>query len=165
MSGVRREGIMIKSFRFSIAGLMGVVLIIAALGLAAMRLASELLAGIMFLLTSGVLCLAFIALICRGPAERAWWLGFNVFGWVYDRFAFRAWGEIRLAADDSTARAARDDGRVRGRSVETAAERRPVASVPHGRAMSFHVTGGRNWWARCRRSLWRTVGQVNRQTQ
>jgi hypothetical protein len=95
MSGVRRESILIKSFRFSIAGLMGVALIIASLRLAAMRLASELLAGIMFLVTSAVLCLAFIALICRGPAERAWWLGFNVFGWIYDRFAFRDWGEIR----------------------------------------------------------------------
>ena len=89
-----RKSIMTRAPRSSIAGMVALALI-AALGLAAMRLASELLAGIMFLVTSGVLCLAFIALICRGPAERAWWLGFNVFGWVYDRFAFRAWGEIR----------------------------------------------------------------------
>jgi hypothetical protein len=85
---------MTRASRSSVAGMVAIALI-AALGLAAMRLGSELLAGIMFLVTYGVLCLAFIALLCRGPAERAWWLGFNVFGWIYDRFALRAWGEVR----------------------------------------------------------------------
>jgi hypothetical protein len=77
------------SFRSSIAATIGVMLV-AALGVAAMRLASELLAGIMFLLTCGLLCLAFIAVFYRDSAERAWWPGFTVFGWIYHRLAFFA---------------------------------------------------------------------------
>jgi hypothetical protein len=73
--------------RFSIAGLMGVVLV-AAIGLAALRNPTELWDGVMFLLTCGVLMLSVVGVVCRGGAERAWWLGFALFGWGYLTLAF-----------------------------------------------------------------------------
>src|SRR5205823_14555900 len=73
--------------RFSIAKLMGAVLV-ASLGLAALRDGSELCAGVLFLLTCGVLALAVIGAACRREADRAWWLGFAAFGWGYLALAF-----------------------------------------------------------------------------
>jgi hypothetical protein len=75
--------------RFSIARLMGVVLLVA-LGLAALRDSSEIWAGVLLLLTSGILALAVVGAACRRGADRAWWLGFAVFGWGYLALAF--WG-------------------------------------------------------------------------
>ena len=71
-----------RSLRFSIAGLMGVVLL-AALGSAALRNHSATCSGLVSLLTHGVLCLAFVGAVCRSGAQRAWWLGFALFGWIY----------------------------------------------------------------------------------
>src|SRR6184192_4085180 len=71
-----------STVRFSIGGLMGVVLV-AAIGLAALRNASEPWAGVMLLLTHGVLGFAAIGVVCRRHVERAWWLGFSLFGWGY----------------------------------------------------------------------------------
>jgi hypothetical protein len=68
--------------RFSIAGLMGAVLT-AALGLTALRSASETWAGAALLLTCGVLGLAVVGVVSRAADERAWWLGFALFGWGY----------------------------------------------------------------------------------
>ncbi len=76
-----------RSIRFTIAGLMGAVLA-AAIGLAALRTASETWAGVMLLLTCGVLALAVVGVVCRGESERAWWLGFALFGWGYLALAF-----------------------------------------------------------------------------
>lgn len=73
---------MSRTIRFSIAGLMGAVLIVA-IGLAALRSASEIWAGVIFLSTCGVLALAIVGIFCRREAERAWWLGFALFGWGY----------------------------------------------------------------------------------
>ena len=71
-----------RHFRFSIAGLMGAVLV-AAVGLAALLSASPIWAGTMLLLTYVVLGLAILCAVLRGHARRAWWLGFCVFGWGY----------------------------------------------------------------------------------
>ena len=79
-----------RSIRFSIAGLMGAVLV-AAIGLAALRNASETWAGVMLLLTCGVLALAVVGVVCRAGSERAWWLGFALFGWGYLALAFWSW--------------------------------------------------------------------------
>ncbi len=79
-----------RSIRFSIAGLMGVVLL-AAVGLAALRNSSETWAGVMLLLTCGVLALAIVGVICRAESERAWWLGFALFGWGYLALVFWSW--------------------------------------------------------------------------
>ena len=71
-----------RHLRFTIAGLTGAVLM-AAVGLSALRNASATWAGVMFLVTYGVLGLAIVGAVCRGFPERAWWLGFFVFGWGY----------------------------------------------------------------------------------
>jgi hypothetical protein len=78
---------MMRFMRFSIAGLMGAVLIVA-LGLAALRSASATWSSATFLATCGLLCLALVGAVCRGEAERAWWLGFALFGWGYLALAF-----------------------------------------------------------------------------
>jgi hypothetical protein len=76
-----------RLIRATIAGLMGAVLI-TALGLTALRSASEIWAGATLLATCGVLGLAVVGTVCRDAAERAWWLGFTVFGWGYLAMAF-----------------------------------------------------------------------------
>ncbi len=35
-----------------------------------------------------MLCLAIVGVVCRGDSERAWWLGFALFGWGYLFLAF-----------------------------------------------------------------------------
>src|SRR5262249_55888089 len=76
--------------RVSIGSLMCVVLV-SAVGLAALRFASELLAGGMFLLTSVVLAVAVLGAIYARPRARARWLGFALFGWGYLLLAFGPW--------------------------------------------------------------------------
>jgi hypothetical protein len=71
-----------RNLRASIAGLMGLVLI-AALGMAALRNASETWAGVTYLVTRGVLGLAILCAIYARGARRAWWLGVCLFGWGY----------------------------------------------------------------------------------
>lgn len=70
--------------RFTIPGLM-VVVLVASLAFAALRTASATWAGGLYLFTHAVLLLALVAAVCRGPSERAWWLGFALFGLVYFR--------------------------------------------------------------------------------
>ena len=89
-AGPTREVHFMRSIRFSIGRLMGAV-VAAAITVAAMRRPSETWFGIFYLLTYGVLGLAVVGLVCRGPAERAWWLGFNLFGWGYWKLAFWDW--------------------------------------------------------------------------
>jgi hypothetical protein len=71
-----------RTIRFSIGGLMGIVLI-AAISLAALRNANAIWAGVMLLLTCAVLGMAILGVVCRRQAQRAWWLGFALFGWGY----------------------------------------------------------------------------------
>ena len=82
-----------RTVRFSIAALMAAVLIVA-LGLAAMRNSSATWAGVTFLVTCAVLCLAVVGIVCDGDARRAWWLGFALFGWGYLVLAF--WSSVEL---------------------------------------------------------------------
>jgi len=79
-----------RTIRFSIAGLMGAV-VVAAIGLAALRDASETWAGVMLLSTCAVLALGIVGVVCRAEGERAWWLGFSLFGWGYLALAFWTW--------------------------------------------------------------------------
>ncbi len=82
-----------RNIRFPIAGLMIVVLVVA-LGLAALRNASETWAVATFLLTCAVLTLAIVGVACGGESHRAWWLGFALFGWGYLLLAL--WSSLDL---------------------------------------------------------------------
>src|SRR5262245_18073556 len=73
--------------RRSIAGLMGIVVLVA-FGLAALRDGTELAAGTFFLVTCGVLAMGVVGAVCRRGADRAGWLGFSLFGWGYLFLAF-----------------------------------------------------------------------------
>jgi hypothetical protein len=82
-----------RTIRFPIAGLMLAVLVVAV-ALAALRNASETWAGVMFLITCGVLSLAIVGVVCRDGPQRAWWLGFALFGWGY--LVLALWSTVNL---------------------------------------------------------------------
>ncbi len=89
-----------RSIRFSIAGLMAIVLAIA-LGFAALRTASVTTLGITLLATRAILGIAIVGAICRRGAERAFWLGFAICGLVYIRCSlepYPAWPELPTQA-------------------------------------------------------------------
>jgi hypothetical protein len=68
--------------RFSIRTLMACVLL-SAVGLAALRSASRLWAGIMMMLALAAIGVAILGAALMRGRERAWWLGFAVFGGGY----------------------------------------------------------------------------------
>jgi len=76
-----------RATRASIAWLMGVVLV-TAIGLAALRSPDDTWAGVIFYSAAGVLGLAFVGVVHGKLAERAWWLGFVLFGAGYLALAF-----------------------------------------------------------------------------
>jgi hypothetical protein len=82
--------------RFSIAGLMGLVVVVAV-GVAALRFASELWAGILLVLTLMVLGASVLAFHERSGARRAWWRGFALFGWGYVVLALGPWASEAIA--------------------------------------------------------------------
>src|SRR5262245_28083647 len=69
-------------FRFSIAGFF-LVLTLVAFGLAATVSQSDLAGSAAFTVFLGLLCLATAGAILRVLPERAFWLGFALFGWTY----------------------------------------------------------------------------------
>ncbi len=73
--------------RFSVRTLM-VLIVGAAAGLAALRDASEIWAGIMLTLVLSILGTAIFGAIYKRGRRRADWLGFAVFGWGYFMLAF-----------------------------------------------------------------------------
>ncbi len=83
-----------RSVRFSIGWMMSVVLVLA-LGFAALRNPTEIWAGLLPLVTQGMICLAIVGAVCRTGDERAWWLGFAAFGWSYMRYWGFAFAWIR----------------------------------------------------------------------
>jgi hypothetical protein len=81
---------MLVRIRFSIAGVMGAVLIFAVV-FAGLSAASALWASAVFTLTVTLLAGAIVgAVACRGPSRIAW-LGFGVFGWTYLLATFWLW--------------------------------------------------------------------------
>src|SRR4051812_40102573 len=66
----------------SISGLMTAVLI-CGVGIAAMRDASDLWAGVLLLLTLFLLGVSLLGVLHRRDAKRAFWQGFALFGWGY----------------------------------------------------------------------------------
>jgi hypothetical protein len=81
--------------RFSIAGLM-VVVLVCAVGVAALRYASEAWAGAMFTLALGVLAAAGLGAVYRRGRKRAFWLGAAVFGWGYLAACFGPWSATEV---------------------------------------------------------------------
>jgi hypothetical protein len=76
--------------RLSIAGLMGVILIVA-LGLVGLKEGTEFWAGATFLLTALLLLGSILNAIHGRGAIRAGWVGFALFGWAYAIFVFGNW--------------------------------------------------------------------------
>src|SRR5689334_886367 len=71
-----------RTFRFTIAGLLGVITVFG-IGLAALREASELWDSGLFALTIGVLLVSILLVVHRQEGRRAFWVGFALFGWGY----------------------------------------------------------------------------------
>ncbi len=76
--------------RFSIRGAMSLVLV-CAVGLAALRNANELWAGVIVLVTMALLGTALLGVIHQHGQGRAWWLGFGVFAGGYLVLALGPW--------------------------------------------------------------------------
>jgi hypothetical protein len=85
-----------RRFRVSIAGLMVVVLFVAV-GVAALRQASEIWSGVLFALTVGAMAFAGLRAAYRREAKRAFWAGFAGFGSIYLVLAFAPGGGSRPA--------------------------------------------------------------------
>ena len=134
---------MLRRIRFSIAGLMGVVLV-SAVGFAALRNASEAWAGWMLLLTCGVLTLAVVGSLCRGPDERAGWLGFALFGWGY--LALALWHSFSQGTLP-TITLAEAIGSQLGASPSLPRRRhRPRVGIRSRRAIASCIACGRSRW-------------------
>lgn len=76
-----------RSMRESMAGLMGLVLIVG-LALAALKSDSVAWAGATLLATCAILGLCVVGVACRDKADRPRWLGAALFGWGYFAIAF-----------------------------------------------------------------------------
>jgi hypothetical protein len=71
-----------RRFRFSIAGLLGIVLFLAV-ALAALRASTAAWDACLLGLALTVLPTAILRAVHRTDRKRAYWLGFGLFGWVY----------------------------------------------------------------------------------
>ena len=77
-------------FTFSLRILSGMVLC-AAFACAALRQPSNLWASLAFTVTIGVLVLGVVGILLRRGADRAFWVGFALFGWSYLALVFAPW--------------------------------------------------------------------------
>src|SRR3954449_13470858 len=80
------------SRRISLAGLMALIFVFA-IGVAALRDASETWTGIVLLMTLGLLGVSVFGVIYRSGGRRAWWLGFGLFGWGYVALSSSPWSK------------------------------------------------------------------------
>jgi len=78
--------------RFSILGLMALVLLVAV-GFAALRSTSALWASAVFTMTVALLWAAILGAFAGRGRARLTWLGFVVFGWIYLLTTFWLWPE------------------------------------------------------------------------
>ena len=76
--------------RFSIRTLMSAI-VVSAIGLAALRNASDLWAGIMLLVALAAVGVAVLGAIILRGRDRCWWLGFALFGCGYLAMVFGPW--------------------------------------------------------------------------
>ena len=80
-----------KAIRFSISGINGIHRDRRCVGLVGLREGTEVWASLRFALTAIALLRAVPSLIYSQGAERAGWVGFTLFGWVYLVFMFSTW--------------------------------------------------------------------------
>ena len=71
-----------RRIRFNIASLLVVVLLVAV-GFAALRESNDLWDSGVFTLTLGVLLISILLAVHRTESRRAFWIGFALFGWIY----------------------------------------------------------------------------------
>jgi hypothetical protein len=71
-----------RRIRFTIASLLVVVLLVAV-GFAALREASDLWESGLFTMTLAILLVSILLAVHRTESRRAFWLGFALFGWTY----------------------------------------------------------------------------------
>src|ERR1700722_4329767 len=71
-----------RKFRFNIANLLAVILVLGV-GFAALRESSDLWESGIFTLTLGVLLISILLAVHRSEKRRAFWLGFALFGSAY----------------------------------------------------------------------------------
>lgn len=102
-----------KHIRFTIAGLLGVILVLG-IGFAGLRESSDPCESGLFTLTIGVLLISILAAIHRLGSKRAFWIGFALFGWTYLGLALVPSIESRLITTKGLASLA---SRVAGDSV------------------------------------------------
>jgi hypothetical protein len=84
-----------RRFRFNIASLLVVVLLVAV-GFAALRESNEVWDSGVFTLTLSVLLVSILFAIHRAESRRAFWIGFALFGWIYLGFSLVPSVESRL---------------------------------------------------------------------
>ncbi len=84
-----------KRMRFSIAGLMGFVLV-AALGFGGLKGADETWASGCYTLIVAALILAVLTALQSRERNRAYWAGFAIAGWVYFGVVFGTFGPFRV---------------------------------------------------------------------
>ena len=77
-------------FRFSLASLMGAVLV-TAVACASLRFASELWGSALLTVTIGMLLVGVLGMVLRRGAARAFWFGFTLFGSAYLILVFAPW--------------------------------------------------------------------------
>jgi hypothetical protein len=81
--------------RFSISRMMALILI-TAVGVAGLRNADEIWAGIMLMLALGIGGVAILRVLYSRGGDRAWWAGFTIFGWAYLVLAFGPWFTVAI---------------------------------------------------------------------
>jgi hypothetical protein len=66
---------------------------VLVLGIAALQDAPETWAGIVLLLTLGLLAVSVLGVIYRRESRRAWWVGFALFGWGDAALTLAPWSK------------------------------------------------------------------------
>ena len=79
-----------RRFRFSVAGLMAVILLLAV-GMAALRDPAELWASVIFTAAVTLFAASVIGAMAHRGARRFIWAGLAVFGWAYLVISFGPW--------------------------------------------------------------------------
>jgi len=104
---------MMRTFRFNIASLL-VIILVLGVGFAALREASDLWESGLFTVVLGSLLISILVAVHRTESRRAFWLGFTLFGWIYLAFSLVPSIESRLITTKALAFL---DSKVPGRSL------------------------------------------------